>query len=281
MVLAQQNLTSSLCAVVEFWGAGEPLSCIAVLYNSGNVRLTGIAFGGDAVCNLDVAQKLLPMTSANCNFSKISTQDDFENGSISWSVTATAMSIGTNQTMVDAGASGSVKLLVNPMMAISMTRVISNDSDAGLIRQAGTEVQLLVTASNTGNVHLKNVTLTVPGLTHQLNCSSSLEVLHAKQQAVCYGSFLFDQDALEAGSKSFTASGNAANLAAGVDSNVVLLLVAAAPQLYLDVQGTNCTKPARLRKMPIPGLRDLLDIFKALHGRLHASDTCYLQSRAD
>lgn len=229
-------------------GAGEFLYCTAVLYNKGNVRLEDVTFNGDANCSLDATQLLLPDASISCSFSKLSTQDDFEAGSISWTVMAVASALGTNKAVVGAKASGSTKLVINPKMALDVVRIAGNDSNAGLITQAGTVVQLLVQGTNKGNVNLKNVTLSVPGLTSPLNCSSGLEVLPPKQHVECTGSFLFTQNTLEAGSRNLTANGAAANLAAGVSSSPVLVQVAAAPQLSLDVQGTNCTKPERLRE---------------------------------
>jgi hypothetical protein len=114
-------------------------------------------------------------------------------------------------------------------------------------------VQLTVSASNTGNVHLRNITLNVPYL-GELTCSSPLgsDLLVLGDSLTCSGSFAFSQDALEAGSRNFSAAGSASNLGgAGAASNVVEVVVAASPQLQLDVDALSCSRPARMREYPL------------------------------
>jgi hypothetical protein len=122
-----------------------------------------------------------------------------------------------------------------------------------MVDHAGATVQLTVTATNGGNTHLRAVTVDVPGL-GDLVCGSAANIVTLPTDVLvgtslaCSGSFAFSQDALEAGSRNFTAAGAGANLGGPAASNTVEVVVAASPSLQLDVDALNCTKPARMRE---------------------------------
>jgi hypothetical protein len=106
--------------------------------------------------------------------------------------------------------------------------------------------------ANTGNVALRQLNITLDGVTllcEGQNMSSVVPHLSVSQHVACGGSFSFSQDTLEAGSRNFSAAGSASNLdAAGAASNVVEVVVAASPQLQLDVDALNCSRPAQMRE---------------------------------
>lgn len=223
-----------------------PLTCNVFVTNTGNVRLTSIIVNGG-----DCSKQLTPGNSVICSFSRPSTQDDFEGGSMSWTATATATPLGTDSTVISNSTMGTVDLDIVPALEVQSQRIVGSGNRelcSDLVAQAGTVVELLLTANNTGNVHLDSVTVQAPGLDTMLNCSSSLEYVPAGSAVECTGQFTFSQDALEAGSRNFTATAAAANLES-VEANPVLVTVTAAPQLQLDVDAMNCSKPAGMRKL--------------------------------
>lgn len=230
------------------------LTCTAKLVNNGNVRLENITFSGHANCT--EPEVVLPQHHVPCSFSMISTQDEFENGIISWSVAVTATPLGTNSTQLTATSLGNTTLQQTPQLVLDLVRIAgigNTTASTAVVSEANTSVVLLVTANNTGNIHLHNVVLEVPGLTSPLSCASTgLTKLEVDQHIQCSGSFMFDQDAFEGGSRTFIASGNATNTSNTTFSQAVAVNVAASPQLQVDVDGLDCTVPLRMRKCGCP-----------------------------
>lgn len=229
---------------------GAPLTCTAQVTNTGNVGLSNITFGGHADCTTSEAVLLLPQQQTSCNFSRNSTQDDFEAGSISWSASVSATPRGTNSTQLTASTAGSRLLPQLPKLDIDMVRVVSSDdhnTTSTPVAEANTTVVLLVTATNKGNVHLRNVTLEVPGLTTTLSCPvMELSMLEVDQDMDCMGSFLFNQSTFEEGNRHFTAVGSSSMLNGSVYSEAVAVQIAASPGLQVDVDGLQCSKPSRM-----------------------------------
>jgi hypothetical protein len=119
---------------------------------------------------------------------------------------------------------------------------------------AGTSTHFNLTVANIGNVALRQLNITLAGVdlvcTGQ-NMSAVVPHLAVNQHIACGGAFSFDQDALEAGSRNFSPAGSGSNLGgAGAASNVVEVVVAASPQLQVDVDALNCTRPPRMRELP-------------------------------
>jgi hypothetical protein len=122
-----------------------------------------------------------------------------------------------------------------------------------LLPLAGTFINFNLTVANLGNAAVRQLNITIPGVEvfcEGQNMSSAVTQLAVNQHVACGGSFIYDQDVLEAGSRNFTAGGSAANLGGpGPASNTVEVVVAASPSLQLDVDALNCTKPARMREL--------------------------------
>lgn len=109
-------------------------------------------------------------------------------------------------------------------------------------------MQLSVTANNTGNVYLHNVTITMPDLTN-FTCSNDTSVLLVGSQVMCTGNFTFTQDVLEGGSRNFIASANASDPHfVSVESDPFPVNVTHTPDIYLDIIEANCTKPNKIRE---------------------------------
>jgi hypothetical protein len=228
------------------------MECSVSVSNTGNVRLNGLQASGDASCIFEPVLQPYTASNATCTITKAATQDDFEAGNMVLSVSATATPSGTSPAQITIPDSIIVPLPIKKQLQLSLART----NGSTVVDRAGTAVQLSVTATNAGNVHLRGIALDVPGF-DALTCSNSTDDvtlpadLLVGSSLVCSGAFSFDQDALEAGSRNFSAAGSASNLGgAGAASNVVEVVVAASPQLQVDVDALNCTRPPRMRELP-------------------------------
>jgi hypothetical protein len=115
----------------------------------------------------------------------------------------------------------------------------------------GTNVSWTLTASNTGNLILRNTTITSPEL-GTLTCAQNISVA-IRGSMTCTSVFEFTQDILEMDDKTFTAKvasptllimANAVNDTVAATDKVVV--VQEAPKLEVDVKAPECTKPARM-----------------------------------
>lgn len=232
------------------------MTCSVFIFNTGNVRLSslGVTSGTCHPAGLVV----LPGSNTTCSVSKQALQVDFETGSLLVPVTATASPFGKNGSQAIANDTKLIALEIVRTLTVTLQRQPSNNSiSTTLVSWAGDMVHLLVTAANTGNVHLHNVTLDAPDL-GPLTCVSGsyghtsvalpADTLPVGQHLECSGSFVFTQDALEDGDRIFTTSGMASALANAASATPVVVPVAAMPQFVVDVDGLNCTKPARMRE---------------------------------
>jgi hypothetical protein len=144
-----------------------------------------------------------------------------------------------------------------------------------LLSLAGTPVHFNLTVANPGNVAVRQLNITIPGVEvfcEGQNMTSAVPHLAVGQHAFCGSSFTFGQDALEAGSRSFTAGGAGANLGGPAASNTVEVVVAASPGLQLDVDALSCTKPSRMRELPaLLFVSDVYCVLMLFHPPTHAS----------
>jgi hypothetical protein len=228
---------------------GLPLVCPVTVVNNGNVRLNSITIS-EGTCNPPIGVLDLNQT-VSCTVEMASAQDHFEAGNMTLAVTVSAVSNSASLSTITAPVSLTIALPVTRQLVLSMVR----SDNTTVVDKVDAVVQMTVAASNGGNAHLCDVTLDVPGL-ENLTCTNAdgpvalpADLLVGAGSIVCSGSFAFSQDALEAGSRNFTAGGSAANLGGpGPASNTVEVVVAASPSLQLDVDALNCTKPARMRE---------------------------------
>eukprot|EP00883_Tetradesmus_obliquus_P004983 jgi/Sobl393_1/1538/SZX64938.1 len=241
--------------------AGTAVTYSFKVYNSGNVKLRSLQLLAPALAgnsndssiscsyadssSWTAASDLAAGASLSCSGSFSFNQDAIEAGDLSPLVTATADNLAA--------------AVIEPLPAIAVPNTpslrqllltLTRTDSSALVDKPDAVVHLSVEASNGGNVHLRNVTVDVPNL-GALTCSNGAGSvtlpadLLVGSSLVCSGSFAFDQDALEAGSRSFSAAGAASSLGgAGAFSN--MLEVAASPQLQLDVDALNCSRPARM-----------------------------------
>jgi hypothetical protein len=241
---------NAVTAAVASLSADEVLACTAVVRNTGNVRLSGLSITGDGSCTPD-NQPLLPDATTSCIVTKASSQDDFEAGGMTLAVSASATGSGTNATLASASTTATVELQVRRELELTLART----DNTTVVDKADAVAHLSLTAANRGNTHLRNVTLDMPGLA-DVACfigdtavTLPANLLVGAGTIVCSGAFTFDQDALEGGSRNFSAAGSAANLGGpGAASNSVEVVVAASPGLQLDVDALNCTRAPRMRE---------------------------------
>jgi hypothetical protein len=231
-------------------GTGEPLVCPVTATNTGNVRLSGVSIN-QGTCTVPAALVDINQT-ITCTVDITSTQDDFEAGNMTLAATVFAMSNSANPTPVTAADSATLVLPITRQLLLTRVRT----DNTTVVDKVGTVVHMTVTASNGGNTHLKAVNIDMPGL-QLLSCTNATGPVHLPTDLLvgagtiqCSGTFSFDQDALEAGSRNFSAAGSGSNLGdAGAASNVVEVVVAASPQLQVDVDALNCTRPPRMREL--------------------------------
>lgn len=76
--------------------AGNVVTCSVALINTGNVRLTNITVGGDAVnCSVSSPALLSPGVNVTCTLRRVLTQDDFELGMVQLTFPLNATALGT------------------------------------------------------------------------------------------------------------------------------------------------------------------------------------------
>jgi hypothetical protein len=236
--------------IVDCGLAGELMVCAVLVRNTGNVRLNDGQTSGDATCTLEAVLQPKAASNITCSVNKTATQDDFEAGNMTLAVTATATPSGTNSAQVAASNAVTVTLPVRRQLVLNLDRT----NGSAVIDRAGTIVQLTVTATNGGNTHLRGISVDMPEL-DAVSCSDGTAAITLPTDLLvgsvvtCSGSFTFSQDALEAGSRTFTAGGAGAKLGGPAASNAVEVVVAASPGLQLDVDALNCTKPSRMREL--------------------------------
>lgn len=138
--------------------AADTTRCNITARNTGNVRLDNIAVTGDAVsCSIAL---LAPNEELRCIISKAVTQDHFEAAAVTMSLPAAATPRGTkNTTDLPSPTTHTVPLLQRPQLQIN------SSTSASFVTWPNDIVLYEAKLINTGNVHLKNVTLTssVPG----------------------------------------------------------------------------------------------------------------------
>lgn len=122
---------------------------------------------------------------------------------------------------------------------------------------AGTNASLVVLASNTGNLILRNTSLTSNGTqlgvatALALNCTQPVDV-PVDGELRCTAVSNFGQDGMESSDRVFTATGESFTLETATNrvsaSPTVTIDVQESTQLLVDVLGAECTRPARMRE---------------------------------
>jgi hypothetical protein len=154
--------------------------------------------------------------------------------------------------MIIAGITGLLSFVQQKDQDACEHRIVEKFTIYSLPPLAGTSVHFNLTAVNAGNVAVRQLNLTIPGvevLCEGHNMSSFVQHLAVNQHVTCGGAVTFDQDALEGGSRNFSAGGSAANLGGpSAASNSVEVVVAVSPGLQLDVDALNCSRAPRMRE---------------------------------
>lgn len=139
---------------------------------------------------------------------------------------------------------------------VSARRFSSLKFAALRLHNTGTVASFSMTVQNTGNVHLKNVTVRLPeAVAKSLQCSSALpgDILAVAAAMHCEGSINFAIGDVEAGGYTVAATAAAENLPQQVAATNLTIAAAPSPQLYVDVLASNCTKPPRARECSYVG----------------------------
>ncbi|KAF6258162.1 hypothetical protein COO60DRAFT_1639414, partial [Scenedesmus sp. NREL 46B-D3] len=201
--------------------SGTALSYAFSLTNTGNVKLRGL-------------QLLVPALDGNSSESTIICSYATDSGRwapgsdlVPGSSLSCSGSFSFDQDAIEAGD-------LSPAVVATVANLATGPVTEPL-PTISLPLMCLVMVTNTGNVGLNSTSI------------SLADLLVGTGTVVCNGTFTFSQDALEAGSRNFSATGSAANLGgAGVASHAVEVVVAASPQLQVDVDALNCTRPTRM-----------------------------------
>jgi hypothetical protein len=113
---------------------------------------------------------------------------------------------------------------------------------------AGSNVSFTVTAANKGNMILRTLHLTSPEL-GALTCTQDIDI-DIRQTLTCTAQANFAQTDLENGDQTFHAWGESPTLLTNdnVSATPQIIQTLEAPSLAVDVMGSSCTKPPRMRK---------------------------------
>lgn len=119
-----------------------------------------------------------------------------------------------------------------------------------LLFHTGTEVSFTITASNTGPVRLKNITLDIPTWATLSNCTPALAgPIEVHGSMVCYATYTFTQARYEQGQLDFNVSAVATQLHTVVKSGVATVSTTYTQQL--QYYPGDCTLPESRKSMPI------------------------------
>lgn len=248
----QPALTHCTCTCMPLH-AGAEVQCSITVTNTGNLGLRQLqlqGMSGNASCLLADGARLEPGASTDCSASWLSSQDDFESGSMHVPLSASAQPISSasanSPPLLVAAPATTLALPVVRSLSLSMRRT-KGDDEPLLVVAAGHTLHLDLTVNNTGNVHLADLDLVLlPGLSCSLVSGGNASLLAAPpsellvgQALECNGTFTYSQDDLEQGDRTFMATATAT----GVSQQAANVLVQAAlsSQLQLDVDGPNCT----------------------------------------
>lgn len=111
----------------------------------------------------------------------------------------------------------------------------------------GTDVSFVVTATNKGNLILRDSGLNSSEL-GPLHCTQPVDI-PVRGSFQCTAQSNFDQDDMENGNQDINAVGSSRTLLSGnVSATTVRVQVQETPQLVVDVVAAECTKPPRMRK---------------------------------
>jgi uncharacterized repeat protein (TIGR01451 family) len=177
--------------------AGDVISYQITATNTGNVTLTGVsvtdALLGTLSCTPTQPATLAPGASMVCTGSYTVTQADLNsNGGGDGDIDNTAIADSDQTPPTDD--SEDVPLSPTPGLAIDkVVTDVDGAGAAGTANQAGDVIAYRITATNTGNVTLTNVTVTDP-LLGTLTCTPSQPATLAPDAAIeCTGSYTVTQ----------------------------------------------------------------------------------------
>jgi uncharacterized repeat protein (TIGR01451 family) len=196
-------------SATSFLLAGEVLSYEVRVTNSGNVTLSNVSVtdpkvsGLTCVPSLPVAS-LAPGAQIVCTGSRILTNSDVIAGGVVNTATATGTAPGGSPGAVSGSDTAtSTAVPQDPKLDVTKSAVPTTFSNVG------DRVSYVITAVNSGNVPLTNVTVSDPGVA-SLTCTPSIPVatLSTGDAITCTGSRIVTQADIDAGSIVNTATGS-------------------------------------------------------------------------
>jgi hypothetical protein len=221
--------------------AGERAQCVTELRNTGNMVLSSIKVDGDF--NNCPTAELKPGAAAYCTVSRASTQDEFDAGSLTLSVTQASAKWRSSLDLpadVAAAAKDSAVVLLNRSAALD----VAVTGDRTYATTPGEKVPVAVRVTNIGTIRLGSLKVSAPGL-QALSCGTAT-ILEPNAFLSCTASLVVDQDGFDAGRQVATATasgtGDPSNLNAAASGSLEVLPTSKAS---LSPIFTTCTMPDR------------------------------------
>jgi hypothetical protein len=189
--------------------AAGTTKCNVTARNTGNVRLDNVALGADAAnCS---AALLSPNEELRCIVTRAVTQDHFEAAAVTMAFPATATPRGTtNTTNFPSPTTHTVPLIQRPQLQINTT------TSANFVTWPSDFILYEAKLINTGNVHLKNVSLTtsVPG---GVDCGVPVPTdIMVNSMLTCTRNIFFTTPLIRSGNATLRVNASANNLPAVV-----------------------------------------------------------------
>lgn len=234
--------------------AAGSVVCPVELRNTGNMRLDNITVSGDTNdCKVSLLE---PNKAVSCSLSYKLSQNDFDVGLVVLTATGASATPRGPQPDLPTVPGDSATVALNQSASLDL----SAKSDKGYAAAAGDSVLVTFTAGNTGSVTLTNASFSISPALANISCSGSagdhavmlaagdsvqLPSLDVDGVLVCSGSFVFDQDMLEAADQLVLVDGTAAagSMRISASSQQVRVAPINTPCLVVELLVQNCSLP--------------------------------------
>jgi uncharacterized repeat protein (TIGR01451 family) len=178
--------------------AGDRIDYTLTATNSGNTTLTGVTVSdpmlGVLSCTPTQPATLAPGDAIVCTGSYTLTQADLDLGHVTNTATANSDQTAPSEATESIALSNGPFLTLVKHGTLDMTVVPPSDR-----ADAGDSVSYTLTATNAGNVTLKNVTVTDPKLGPLVCAPSAPATLSPSEQMTCTGSYTLTQNDVNSG----------------------------------------------------------------------------------
>ncbi len=222
VVLNQPHLTfDKQASTTDFTAVGDEIDYAFLVNNDGNVPLTNVAVT-DTTLGFSCTIPTLAVgvtDNTTCVTTKVITQAEIDAGTFVNTASATA----------DGGATGTdTETATGPTRAPAFTFLKSSADTFGAV---GDVVNFSFSVTNTGNVTLTGIAVTDGFFSPALNCTIGSLVPNATDSTTCTASYTVDQDDLDKGEITNTATTSASSAQGSLTPIDSTAIIAAEPEV--------------------------------------------------